>query len=262
MPFPKSERVTYEKNPLFSVVCQVAFPVVLKIDAELPVDFQERIRDRFPIYSQPSSLKFGDMPDHEIPPDLLKIANLTKTYKFNSMNSEWSVTLTNSFLSLVCYKYTSWESFKDQWDFAFNALIDSYNIKTSSRVGLRYHNFISLKELKIENTSWSELLQSYIAGELDNQDVSNDIVSVQKQITIRIQEIDSYVQINHGFVEKVQDPSKEILYCIDNDFFTQKQLEIKHVNNILESLHEQSGHCFRWCIKDALHQAMQPTTAN
>lgn len=44
MLFPPTQRVIYHKNPLVEVVCQLRFPTILKIDAEIPVAFQEAVR--------------------------------------------------------------------------------------------------------------------------------------------------------------------------------------------------------------------------
>jgi uncharacterized protein (TIGR04255 family) len=50
MPFPESQRVIYRKNPLGEVICQLKFPTILQIKAEVPSKFQERIRSDFPLY--------------------------------------------------------------------------------------------------------------------------------------------------------------------------------------------------------------------
>ena len=65
MPFPEVKRVIYKKNPLDRVICQLRFAPILKIDAEIPADFQEMIRADFPNYSekmthQIDSLKQGN----------------------------------------------------------------------------------------------------------------------------------------------------------------------------------------------------------
>ena len=52
MPFPNVPRVTYRNNPLVQVICQLRFPPILKIDAEVPADFQESIRKDFPKFSE------------------------------------------------------------------------------------------------------------------------------------------------------------------------------------------------------------------
>lgn len=50
MPFPESKRVFYVKNPLAEVICQLRFPAILRIGAESPHEFQERIRDHLPLF--------------------------------------------------------------------------------------------------------------------------------------------------------------------------------------------------------------------
>ena len=51
MPFPDAKRIIFRKNPLTEVVCQLRFPPILKIDAEVPANFQEAIRTEFEILS-------------------------------------------------------------------------------------------------------------------------------------------------------------------------------------------------------------------
>ena len=41
-------RCIYENNQLADVICQLRFPQILAIQANLPVQFQEAIRDEFP----------------------------------------------------------------------------------------------------------------------------------------------------------------------------------------------------------------------
>ncbi|MCH7755956.1 TIGR04255 family protein, partial [candidate division KSB1 bacterium] len=52
MPFPEVKRVIYKKNPLDRVICQLRFSPILKIDAEIPAEFQDMIRADFPNYSE------------------------------------------------------------------------------------------------------------------------------------------------------------------------------------------------------------------
>ena len=48
--FSQEPRQIYQRNPLAEVICQLRFPEILSIGANLPVDFQEAIRDEFPQY--------------------------------------------------------------------------------------------------------------------------------------------------------------------------------------------------------------------
>ncbi|MBL8785507.1 MAG: TIGR04255 family protein, partial [Deltaproteobacteria bacterium] len=49
---PESPRVIYASNPLADVICQVRFPRILRIDNELPADFQDAIRGQFPHFAE------------------------------------------------------------------------------------------------------------------------------------------------------------------------------------------------------------------
>ena len=55
MPFPEVRRVIYKKSPLDRVICQLKFPPVLRIDADMPVEFQDCIRREFPNYDEKSN---------------------------------------------------------------------------------------------------------------------------------------------------------------------------------------------------------------
>ena len=50
MPFPRSEKVIYQKPPLVEVICQLRFPANLRIEASSPVEFQDAVKAEFPIY--------------------------------------------------------------------------------------------------------------------------------------------------------------------------------------------------------------------
>ena len=49
--FSHESRCIYENNQLGEVICQLRFPEILAIGANLPVDFQEAIRGVFPQYA-------------------------------------------------------------------------------------------------------------------------------------------------------------------------------------------------------------------
>ena len=49
MRFPERDRFIYASNPLAEVVCQVRFPRVFEIEANLPVEFQNTIKEYYPL---------------------------------------------------------------------------------------------------------------------------------------------------------------------------------------------------------------------
>ena len=49
--FSQQPRCIYRENPLGQVICQLRFPEILTIGANVPVEFQEAIRDQYPRYA-------------------------------------------------------------------------------------------------------------------------------------------------------------------------------------------------------------------
>lgn len=44
-----SQRVIYENNPLIEVIIQYRFPKILALNSKDPIEFQDRIKDEYPI---------------------------------------------------------------------------------------------------------------------------------------------------------------------------------------------------------------------
>ena len=46
--YSQEERCVYQNNQLADVICQLRFPEILSISANLPAQFQDAIRDAYP----------------------------------------------------------------------------------------------------------------------------------------------------------------------------------------------------------------------
>ena len=108
-------RVTYRKNQLGEVICQLRFPEILAIGAKPPVDFQEAIRAHYPQYS---SRMESPTPKLTGVPGNLSLQNQppVTNYQFVSADGLWRVNLTQKFSSLSCARYTGWEDFAANLD--------------------------------------------------------------------------------------------------------------------------------------------------
>jgi uncharacterized protein (TIGR04255 family) len=56
--FPEAPRVIFRKKPSEEVICQLRFPTILRISAEPPATFQERIRLHYPTFQEKPSIEF------------------------------------------------------------------------------------------------------------------------------------------------------------------------------------------------------------
>lgn len=260
MPFPECQRVIYKKNPLGEVICQLIFPPILKIDTEVPVAFQERVRNHFPNFSEVSALNLGFLSgvEDQIQPEPPE-SPLCKNYEFSSEDQQWKINLTRSFVSLSTKQYTRWESFKEKLKIPFDALHEAYTPAYFLRVGLRYTDVFNRTFLNFPpNTTWDKLLQPCILGimgssEMDIKDKVKNFVSVCE---IGLSDGESNVKIKTALVKAIKDG--EICFMIDSDFYNTNKTTIDLTLSRLDFFNSRASRLIQWCIKKELHNAMEP----
>lgn len=136
MPFPPSERVIFERNPLAEVVCELRFPPILRIAAQIPAPFQERIRGTYPVFAQMPFNTFGGFPAQAggVPPNTLMFGTMPNvgawqgapTFVFTTADEKRRITLTQESVSLAERDYTRWETFRDELESLQRELEDEY----------------------------------------------------------------------------------------------------------------------------------------
>ena len=257
--FSQEQRCVYRKGVLGEVICQLRFPPILTIDANVPVQFQEAIREGFPQYS---TRKESPAPKITGTPGDLRLENPPQTinYQFVSADGLWRVNLTSRFISLSCARYTCWEDFAGKLDKPLAAFIKIYKPAYFERVGLRYLNFISRKQLELEDVPFSELIDQCYLGPLGQEDVADTAVkrcSVDLEMDLRG---GCKVKIHAGpGVVKVKGKSdNELKFIFDQDLFMPGQLPVNYSAGALQTLHSQAWSIFRGAISSTLHQAMDP----
>jgi uncharacterized protein (TIGR04255 family) len=259
MPFPESPRILYGKNPLVEVICQLRFPPILRIDSELPAVYQERIRHQYPLFRQARTAdqQLGVPKEiaHQLGIDLAQLAP-GASYEFVSADENWTVSLTRNFLALATRRYERWEQFGDQLKGPIESLIDVYKPAFFTRIGLRYKDLIQRSVLGLDDTPWSELLQTYITGELSTSDVAPDIEEAVRLLLIRLEDERGRVRIQHGLAEETT--ANETCYLIDSDFFLEHRTEISDATSTLDYFNHQARRLFHWFITARLHEAMDP----
>ena len=247
------DRVLYDKNPLESVICQVKFPTILRVDSELPSAFQDRIRETFPLFREPS------VEEVNIPPEFAKLLGKQferlpgRNYNFLSEDENWQVNLTRDFLALTCRKYERWEIFKEQLQIPLKAFCDEYKPSFFSRVGLRYRNIIRRSVLGVSELTWGVLLSANIAGELAVEDAAEHIRNFKKEILFDLPD-SAQARMLHGLTTA----NDEQAYLIDTDFFATSKTEANNVWEKLGTFNQYARGIFRWCISERLHDAMGP----
>lgn len=258
--FSQEPRCIYRRNQLGEVICQLRFPEILAIGANLPVEFQEAIRDEFPIYSvrkENPTPKLTGVPGNM----QLQKQDPVTNYQFASADGVWRVNLTGKFISLSCSRYTRWEDFAKKLDKPLVAFIKIYKPAFFERVGLRYLNFFSRKALELEGTPFSELISPCYLGILGDEDVAEGSASrssVDAELAIR-GGCRVKIHAGPGLVNRSGQSDRELKFVFDEDLFMSGNVPVNLCAGALQTLHMQADSIFRGAITPLLHRAMCPT---
>ena len=258
--FSNEDRCIYQINQLADVICQLRFPEILTIGANVPVDFQEVIRDEYPQYIAKKEMpapKISGTPGNMTVQKQPEVIN----YQFTSADGVWRVNLTSKFISLTCSKYNCWEDFAKHLDKPLAAFIKIYKPAYFERVGLRYLNFISREDLGLIHKPYSELIAPCYLGPLGEDDVPDHTVTrstVDLEMAIR-GGCHLKLHAGPGLVTKNGQQQKEIKFIFDQDLFMNGNIPVNMSAGAMQTLHGQAFSIFRGAITDTLHEAMEPT---
>lgn len=258
--FSKEAHCQYNNNQLADVICQLRFPQILSINANLPVAFQEAIREYYPKFS--TSLE-NAAPKISGTPGNLQLENQpsTKNYQFTSLDGTWRVNLTSTFVSLACNKYTAWEEFAHMLDIPLAAFIKIYKPACFERIGLRYLNFISRQALNIQDVPFAQLFNSPYLGLLSDPEITETDAhrnGVDADIALpggcKVK-----LHAGPGLVTQNGQQQKEVKFVFDQDLYMTGNIPVNYSAGALQTLHSHAFRIFRGAITDTLHEAMEPT---
>ena len=262
MSFPLTRRQSYSKNPIQEVICQVRFPTILEISAKPPADFQNLVRQNYPLFEERRPGLSGatkGMPD-EIA-KLLESLPLTNPtvpeYKFSTADKDKTIAFSQDFLAFTSMTYDRWENFLAGFQYAEAAFKETYGPAFYSRVGLRYQDVVDRGELGLEACTWGQLFNPEFTGILGADSIGEAVEETRTEALIRLSGGSGVVRIQHGFAKRTSDDY--IVYSIDADFFTSDRTEIDHVGQTLDIFNRCAGDFFRWAISDTLRDALGPT---
>jgi uncharacterized protein (TIGR04255 family) len=261
MPLEKVQRVIYKRNPLDKVTCQLRFPPILKIDSELPANYQERVRDMFPLYSEKVEVvqDFSNRMGQVFAPDVsssFRKSESQKHHLFSSGDGIWNLILNRTYISLTTSKYTKWEDFKLKLFAPIQALLEIYKPPFFTRIGLRYIDIFDRSKLGLGNSDWGDLLKPYVLGLLYSP-IAKDVRSCETKYEITLEDKESVLRIITALVNNII--TQERGYLVDSDFYYPKMTALIDYSDKLEFLHEQADRLIKFIITEKLEQALEPS---
>ena len=257
--FSQEQRCIYRRNQLDGVICQLRFPEILSIGANVPVAFQEAIRDEYPQYAAKM-----DSPAPKITgrPGNFTLENqpTTVNYHFTSEDGVWRINLTSRFISLTCTRYTCWEDFARRLDKPLVAFIQVYNPAYFERVGLRYINFFNRKKMELENVALKDLFSSRYLGPMADEEVTENnfsMCNIDTEFAIR-GGCRVKIHAGPGMIKRGPQAQQESVFIWDQDLFMPGKVQINMTTGSLQTLHAQAFGIFRDAIAEQLHDALEP----
>jgi uncharacterized protein (TIGR04255 family) len=259
MPFPESDRVVFDRNPITEVICQLRFPPILQISAAPPAEFQNAVRDRYPLFEQ--------MPAPGVPKEMLavlaRIPGILEIggSQFLSESRDQSIVLNTNFLAVRETKYVQWSDLRVRVIEAQAALEGVYKPAFYDRIGLRYVNTIRLRELGLSGRKWRELLNSAFLSVMGASTVADHVIGLATQAVIDLAHVIPGARVASRFGLRPDVPDGSEFY-IDNDFYFEGRKESNDVISILNEFNRLDGNLFRWAIdrNGPLWNALGPTT--
>ena len=257
--FSHEQRCIYRNNQLAEVICQLRFPEILSIGAKLPVDFQEAIRDEFPVYATRKEMPAPRITGTPGNFSIEKQEPITN-YQFASADGVWRVNLTSRFISLSCTRYTCWEDFAKKLDKPLVSFIKIYKPAFFERVGLRYVNFFSRQGLELEDVPYAQLFSPCYLGLLSEEDVMEQAVTrsgLDTELSLRAG-CKAKIHAGPGLVKHGGKSDSEVKFIFDMDLFMSGNIPVNASVGALQTLHAQAFPIFRGAITERLHDALDP----
>lgn len=253
-------RVIYEKNPLIEVILQLKFPTILSINSVEPAEFQEAIRDEYPIYhlnienEQPLEIVANDKSLFSS----IKQTAQHKNHTFISSNGEYKINLTSSFLSISTVRYTRWEDMLSKLENPLKKFIEIYKPPFFDRIGLRYIDAFSKEKLNLSDKKWSDLINPIWLGVLTNVDENKVLhLGIDTEYLLDDDVSTAKIHTGLGFLSNEKNIPEKV-FIVDSDFIHINNVEISECYNIFNYLHENAGNFIRSAIQEDLHIAMNP----
>lgn len=248
--FPDIPEISLKRPPLSEVICQVKFPLSLRIAKDMPVEFQEAVRARFPVLAVEHGVVLRS--ESSLVTDGPLIEKAPKLYRFKSQNSSSMITLAPDFFALSTNEYSHWQDFQQDFRFAEGKVREIFHPTLTTRVGLRFVNQITGKNSGCK--SLAEFLNLFRA-ELTCL-IRSDAWSEPEETITRLVLPDGRARLalRFGFSREGKHP----VFLLDFDYFDEQTYEFKGLDKRIERYHAEIYRAFRWCLKDAALARFEP----
>lgn len=246
--FPHKDEVPLSFPPLIEVVCQIRIPPILQIAKEVPSEFQEGVRHRFPQFEWEQGVEVI-LPLGESNQPLAKAQ--PKIYRFKNEDENSTISLAVDFYALSYSQYRHWSDFAADLQLVHETMQQVYNLNYATRIGLRYINRLTLDNTDCKSKAeLFGLLRPELTALLQGEVGKNAM-----DMAYRLSFLEEPAQLN---MRLTYSESDEIAFILDFDYFEKGKLSLDGLIERCEKYHEIIYDSFRWCLVDDTLQRFKP----
>jgi uncharacterized protein (TIGR04255 family) len=248
---PAAEHVVFTRSPLTQVICQIRVPAVLTIQDRPPAEFQELIRQEYPIPHREQGVAIEEPPDAERAKPVL----LPPLWRFASSDSAWTVTLAPDFLALECTSgYQTFDHFLTRFTHVFEHYRSVYRPTSLDRVGLRYINELAAPEGE-SRAYWVERLNPLYTALLRCPDIEPG--PVRSAHETRLSDQEGQFTVRHAYIDKGNGGATQ--FVLDYDRYVSGPIAPEGLESLLRSFNDYVFRVFLWSIESKLRKELGET---
>ncbi len=240
--FPSVEEIRLRRPPLSEVICQVKFAPILSIAKELPTDFQEAVRTRFPGFIAEQGVVFQLPASGGVDRPIVDAA--PRIYRFTTADGMAFLSLATDSLALSTQKYSHWKDFLEDFSIAETALRKIYHPAYATRIGLRFINRFTRQNTGL-NTSKEilELFRDELTCVLHTEAWQEPKEMLSQMVLV---DNHAHLTLRIGYGKEQAEP----FFLLDLDYFEEKQLPFDGLMGRIDNYHARIYAAFRWCMKE------------
>ena len=247
---PQYEQVMFDESPLEKVVCQLRFHQILKINASPPAEFQDLIRDQFPVFGQERGIQFSLAGSQPV------VATNEPSWQFKSTDENWVVSLTNQFLALTSVAYDDFNGFLSNLKPVIKAFETVYSPPFYTRVGLRYVNrFIRFRE-DGQRIPWEKLLNKRLSAAHADPVLKQGVTECNHHFLLKSDPGQIGWRYSHDIGQSEGQPAER--FTIDFDHFVADKVSCGDVVERLICFNDIIYRFFRWCLTEEGYNSLGP----
>jgi len=250
------ERRVYVRPPLALALCQVRFATRFGLSDPGVAPFQEAIESEYPNpnrQQQVTAIQVGG-PAGQVgfqapAPDVL--------WQFTDETGDWTVTLTQDFVSLETRAYADFDDFVARLRRVLQVLIQTVKPRVGRRIGLRYIN-----EIRTAKREWASVVKADLLGVLAIDAFQESCEQAVQVVSLRAGA--ARINLQHGFfptgttvVPKAgTQAGTEPFYLVDVDMYQEfgppnsLRMDASKISEYIEKYHATVSELFRWVTTD------------